>query len=116
MKEIIAQKINSIFENHQTNDGRQLYSLLSTSHINTGDEAELTTMIWTRNQPESTPELDQLDSDICNEITKITLENEFQITESTGLFTQWKTEYNDWIRLQITDHSIYLIIMNSGQY
>ena len=114
MKEIIGKLIKE----QQTPDGHSIYWMTNDSILNMGDESELRTIIWTTNEDGTNHELqNELEAKILeNFLTYYREEKKYQLFFYTGQTIQYQSQYGDFARIQFTDHTLYLIEFNSGQY
>lgn len=109
----LKEYIYSQIEKFKTPKGTRLYWKSTEQEISSGDESSIHTMIWTDTG------WDLEDSTIENEFTnslELPIPDEFKPIYQDGLLTIWKNEWNDTIQFQITDHTMYLTILKSGQY
>lgn len=120
--QIIIDYINQKLKEHATPKGRHPYHL--SDHISTlkDDESEFITLIYTSNfrfnNYTEENEFWELNSKLLNSINLEDILKEqgyTKLIEQETLIT-YITSYNDTVHLQTTDHSIYVTILNSGQY
>lgn len=88
-----------------------------------GDESSLMTITYLNNlgpNPISDDDmntLQNLDQEILRmDPNLLGIPGLWTLTERTGLSAHWITSSSDWIRIQLSDHCIYIIQLLSGQY
>ena len=110
--------------------GRSLYHRFNENRISFGDESQIVNMGYSRWASEPENEVEEIlyydiDSSIMKQIFALVPENEGELSkwketkvreDNQGFVKQWDNNYGDFIRLQFTDHSLYIVILYSGQY
>jgi hypothetical protein len=105
--------LKEMIQRYKMPDGSSLYWMTSDHYVAMGDESSIHTIIYSANRPNDEKKMDdhdKLDDILTTEIS------DYGVPSINGLLYEDTNEFNDTIRIQITDHSIYLILINSGQY
>jgi len=105
------------------NHGANLYQQTHESHLSMGDESGIHNWVyskdhlssWLESNPDKEDMVDAIDKILSRHIMDLIPEGFYTISND-GLVKLLINDNNDIVKIQFTDHSLYIMIQYSGQY
>lgn len=114
----IAQFIAQTIKDNPLPNGNSIYYLVSQFHYQGADESSMTQLIYKNidNFDKFPEDYSNADQSIIATLSNMNIDHYTKTETATAFADQWTSAYHDYIRIQLTDHTLYVTIFESGQY